>query len=275
MPRKTGQVVKDEKASGGQAVLAEPGKENSGFMAYGPYRYLPSGKYKTDFRVRVGNKSVIDPELPACEVEITTDNGQKILNSKQLFPGKSKNVAEYETITFEYTLDKPKTLEFRVKTKGIVPVWYYYSYTRFYDQKDPLLSYEIEDMWHAGRTREDVGASGITALYLVPSKDPHDIVVSGPFRLYPPGRYRVSFYIRMDKDDGNRDLDMVELMVASGYRMQIIGKKTVRSTMLSKNDYKAVSIDFTLNHSAGLEFLVRFLGEQEVWVDRVEVDRIN
>ena len=275
MPRKTGRAVEDSTASGGMAVFADPEKDSSGFMAFGPYRYLPSGRYRTDFRVKTGPGTESDTSMSAAEIQITKDNGKTILYQKQLYPVQGDVDAVYNTVSFEYVLEKPETLEFRVKTKGTVPVWFDYSYTRFQDQEDPLLSYEIEEMWHAGRTREDPAASGAAALYFVASRDPHDIVVSGPFRVFSAGKYRVSFYVRGAANGTGKDEPVLELLAASGYRTRVYARKEVSASMLDTREYRAVSLDFTLQHRAGLEFLVRFPGGRDVWVDRVEVDRID
>jgi len=111
-----GNVLKDLQAHGGQAVFVK--KRAKGYVLYGPYRRYPKGHYTVEYLIKGNN---VSPEN-ALLLDACTDYGTKIFVSRFL-KGKDFIGGKYQIFTLQFSLDRERILEFRVKNLGESDFW--------------------------------------------------------------------------------------------------------------------------------------------------------
>jgi FkbM family methyltransferase len=95
----------------------------------------------------------------------------------------------------------------------------------------------------------------------VSPKDGPGVALYGPFKFYPPRKYKVSFNICISKEDiisVNRECNVCIIDVASDGGRNTIAKKVITYTDLLKDNN--FILDFNLQRKASLEFRVHYLG---------------
>jgi len=112
-----GEVVKDNQAVDGQAVLFD-GKEENIFI-YGPYRRYPAGRYEVTFLVKTDDASCEE----AAILDVAASYGKEIIASKVLKGSDFEEEEEYLKFKLPFSLDREKILEFRVLSCGGVSLW--------------------------------------------------------------------------------------------------------------------------------------------------------
>ncbi len=252
--RETGAPVSEATASGGRVVAGRPGVAQPGFLAFGPYRVLPAGNYRATFRVRGAG----------LVLEVTTHDGQKLLAERAVAPGPAW---VEETLTFE--LDEARPVEFRVRWDGRSPVALDWVAVAFGDRPQPEYAFEVEALPHKLGERPDPEASGGWAGYADRQRSGRTDLVTGPVRLYPAGRYRLT--LRARAEDAVRGPILGLSVTEAGPGGRVLARRSVEGRELPPGRYGGVSLDFELRQPTVVEFPVGFLGGTGVFFDRLEV----
>jgi hypothetical protein len=250
--RLTGAPVAEPGASGGRVVAGRPEAAQPGFLAFGPYRLLPVGRYRATFRVR-GEGLVL---------EVTTHDGQRLLAERVATPG--PGWAE-ETLTF--ALDEARPVEFRVRWDGRAPVAMDWVAVAFADRPQPEYTFEVEALPHKLGERPDPDASGGWAGYADRNQSHRTDVVTGPARLYPAGRYRLTLRARSERVAPGPILRLSVTEPAG----RVLARRSVDAAELLPGRYGLVSLPFELRQPTVVEFPIGYLGGTGVFFDRLEV----
>lgn len=267
LPAKTGIRIEDKAASRGYATYGRAGKDKADYLTFGPYRYFPTGRYKAIFRVKASGDR---EDALIATLDVSTGKGEKILTGKKVFSKDFKGLDGYRDIILPYSIDEPSGLEFRVYFEGRGDLWVDYIYVLFDDQKDPLYLIEAEELWHTGSTVEDSSASSGYAVYVTETST-KEHVLSGPWRRFPPNRYRASFRMKIG---GERTEDeVVSLSVMTDFMRREVGSLKIKSKDFNMEGYKDFTIDFTLSKDEILEFKVFYNKRSDLWIDRIKIEK--
>jgi hypothetical protein len=252
LPRETGAVVDDPAVSGGRFVAGRPGIDRPGFLTFGPYRLLPAAAYQAVFRVRGSGLTL----------EVTVDQGRRVLAERPVEPR-----ATWDEVELPFELDRAQPVEYRVRWNGRGEAAADWVSVAFAARPQPEWGFEVEDLPHRLGERADPAASGGWAGYADPVESFRTDLVSGPARLYPAGRYRVTLFARADRETRG---PLLRLAVTEP-QGRLLAARTVDGTELRPGRYREVGLDFVLPVPMVLEFPVGYLGDAGVFFDRLAV----
>jgi hypothetical protein len=250
--RQTGTVVGASDASGGRMVAARPGVDLPGFLSFGPSRPLPAGVYAARFRTRG----------QGLRVDVATDRGRRISAERAVDPG-----PDWTDVVLPFVVERGKPYEFRAIWDGRNAAAIDWVLVVAADRPDPEWSYEVEALPHRLGERPDPQASGGWAGYADPGETLRTGVVSGPARLFPPGRYRLSVRLRAAASGRG---PLVGLAVTEPVGTTL-ATRTVPATEVPSGAYGETTLDFELSRPTVLEFPVLYLGEVGVFFDRITI----
>lgn len=252
LARETGDLVGDRDASGGRVVAARPGAARPGFLVFGPYRPLPAGRYRATFRVRGGGLAL----------DVAAEQGRRILGQRGVDAG-----AAWQDVTLHFALDRAAPVEFRVRWDGVGDAAADWVSVVFADRPEPEWTFEVEALPHKLGERPDPAASGGWAGYADPGESLHTDLVTGPARLYPAGRYRLTLRARAE---GAVEGPLLRLAVSEPAG-RVLAQRTVDARELAPGAYRDVSLDWELERPAVVEFPTGYLGKTGVFFDRLAV----
>ena len=233
-------------------VTARPGVDLPGFLTFGPYRPLPAGRYTARFRVRG----------QGLRLDVATDRGRRIIAERTV------DVApDWTNVVLPFVLERGQPVEFRAAWDGTGAAASDWVLVVAADRPDPEWTYEVEALPHRLGERADPQASGGWAGYADPGESLRTGLVSGPARLFPPGRYRLSVRLRA-ATPGRGPLIGLAVTEPAG---TVLATRTVPATEVPADVYGEAALDFDLNRPTVLEFPVLYLGDVGVFFDRVTV----
>lgn len=250
--RHTGTVVDAPGASGGRIVAARPGVDPPGFLTFGPYRPLPAGAYTARFRARG----------QGLRVDVATDRGRRIIAERAVDAG-----PEWTNVVLPFVVERGQPFEFRATWDGRSAAAIDWVLVVAADRPDPEWTYEVEALPHRLGERPDPQASGGWAGYADPGESHRTGLVSGPARLFPPGRYRLTVRLRAAAPGRG---PLVGLAVTEPVGVAL-ATRTVPATEVPSDAYGEAILDFELSRPTVLEFPILYLGDVGVFFDRVTV----
>ena len=117
LPHRLGEQA-DPAASGGSAAYADPRESLRGDLLSGPARLFPSGRYRLALRLRAAGAS----RGPLVRLSVTEPAGRtltaRVVDGAEVPPG------DYREVTLDFSLDRPRVLEFPVAFLGDVGVFF-------------------------------------------------------------------------------------------------------------------------------------------------------
>jgi hypothetical protein len=250
--RLTGAIADAPDASGGRVVVARPGVNRPGFLAFGPSRPLPAGAYTARFRVRGRG----------LRVDVAADRGRRIIAERGV-----DGQPEWTIVALPFGVERSSPLEFRAAWDGVSEAAIDWVLVVAADRPDPEWNYEVEALPHRLGERPDPQASAGWAGYADPGESHLGALVSGPARLFPPGRYGLGVRLRATAPGHG---PLVHLSVTTPSGPELAGR-TVDASEVPPGAYRDVWLEFTLDRSLVLEFPVVYLGDVGVLFDRVTV----
>jgi hypothetical protein len=118
MFRETGQVVSDEAKS--RAIHAQPGVDEPGSMAFGPYQALPTGQYTATF---ILNADRVDPSASVAYIDVATDLGKRVLAQRDIYARDFATKRGYQSFDLSFSTRDIWELEYRVYFTGQAGLW--------------------------------------------------------------------------------------------------------------------------------------------------------
>jgi hypothetical protein len=251
LSRHTGTVVEEAEASGQRVAAVGPGA-TPGFLAFGPYRVLPTGAYRATFRLRGSGLTI----------EITANEGRRVL-AQQPLPA----LGEWAAVPLRFVVDRAQPVEYRVQWSGEGEAAMDWVTVAFADRPDPEWIFEVVDLPHLLGERPDPEATGGWAGYADPQESRPIPLVSGPSRLYPAGQYRITLRARA----AGAAHGVLLVMTVTEPAGRVLASRPVDASELLAGSYWDISLDFALPRPTVVEFPVRYLGRTGIFFDRLVV----
>jgi hypothetical protein len=266
MGRNTGDTIPDETASCGLAVLATPPVSRPGWLMYGRPVIYPTGEYEAFFRLKSDRN---DLQYPIGRIEAFSTDEKRVIASADISGADFNEPHDYRTFKLPFKNEAPRKIEFRIYYPGGAELGADFAYVLCGGETDPGRAYEAEDLFHIGECVEDEDASGGHAVEVGRDEELTMPIVTGPTRLYGPGRYLVSFYLKtIQADSGAR----VRLEVVSS-RGDVLA---VREMELQRSGaYKPFSMQIDLAKPELISFRPWPSPQACIRLDRIEVAEVQ
>jgi len=262
----------------GRRVLhAAADSDIRGFLSYGPYEMYPPGEYKVYFRMRAANASGNTPVAHIDVAAYSSYNQQVLLAEQQLY-GKDFNGSGYKDFSLRFSLEKIRKLEFRTRFEGEGALWLEKIVLTCADQEifDPC--YEAEDLLgETGFPVHDKYASQGKAVRAAVVSDPPGRIVFGPFRRYPAGRYRVTYFLKSDAAEllDPAETTVADLRITTDNDATVLASRPVDFQDVSGQQYRPISLDMLLTRDNEVSFTVFFQRQVDISVDRITIDYLG
>ena len=175
----------------------------------------------------------------------------------------------YRLLPLDFGCDEPTILEFRVSREGGGALWGDFAYILFRSERDPRRSYEAEELFHIGSSVADARASGGCAVEVGKDEDPSMPAVSGPVRIYGPGRWLVRFRMRAE-EAGPGTVAAIE--AASAFGGTLARRDLSREEVSGGDAYSDCALELELDRIVPLSFHVRQFNRARLRVDRIEIE---
>jgi hypothetical protein len=246
----TGSVAEAPDASGGRLVVGRPDTAPPGFLTFGPYRPLPAGAYVATFRVRGDG----------LRLDVASHRGQRILAERTVDAG-----PDWVDATLPFVVEHARPLELRVFWDGQRDAAVDWVLVVAADRPAREWTYEVEGLPHRLGERPDPAASGGWAGFADPVESLRGNLVSGPARLFPPGRYLLAVRLRAEHA-GRGPLVRLSVTEPAG---RTLAARVVDAGEVPPGAYRDVALEFALDRPTVLEFPVAYLGDVGVLLDRI------
>jgi hypothetical protein len=260
-----GECVPDPAASSGSPRYTPAFTGAGGWLLKGHPRIYPTGGFKALFRVKSGSS---EGHEPVGRIEVYAPEKDRVVSARELAPQDFKDSDGYETFELEFKNTAPACIEFRVHATGEESLSVDFVYVVFAGEKDPGRSYEAEDLFYIGDCVEDGDASGGYAVSIGKGEYPSMPMVSGPMRLYGPGRYRARFHLMADEVEQGA---FARMEVVSGFG-EILGWRELTSVEgAEEGRYAPYDVAFEIGKPTPISFYLRHFNKAVLRLDRIEV----
>jgi hypothetical protein len=134
-------------------------------------------------------------------------------------------------------------------------------------------AFEAEQMSRTtGEVVVDGHASGGEAV-MARARDPHGMLAYGPYEFFPPGEYRVRFRLKTGGEIRGRELAVLDV---AGSATGVLASRGVgRLDSLAEDRFRDFRLAVVNPVTQALEFRVRFNGREDLWLDKITVERLD
>ncbi|MEI6632488.1 MAG: hypothetical protein WCP22_01585 [Chlamydiota bacterium] len=267
METDVGVCTHDNAAASGQSLSSTaPGA--SGVLMRGQPLLYPTG----DYTLFVNLKAGIGAGGPRAAIEVFDANGGRSLAARQVSPRDLPGTHEYRMIGLDFRCGEPTVIEFRVSREGGGALWADFAYVLFKAERDPRSAYEAEDLFHIGSAVDDREASGGRAVEVGKDEDVSMPMVSGPARLYGPGRWRVRYRLRAE---GAEPGVIARVEAVNAFGGTLAGRDVTRDELAGSAGYRECALELNLEKLAPLSFHVMQFNRARLWLDRIDMERLQ
>ena len=185
-----GYEIKDETSKSGD-VIFYPKNLSQGFVIYGPYICLPSGKYNVTYTIKIGphDKGYL------ATIDVADEKGKYIIARRDLY-GLELKENEWTNVTITFSINRIRTdVEFRLFSTGMADICLDRIILRQLSNKATeefgTRTFNYEQLIVKGEiTKEKIMFHPMSSNY-------SEIFWYGPYITLPPGSYRVSFFLKI------------------------------------------------------------------------------
>jgi len=224
---KFGSVVNDESSESGRVAFCPKGSR--GIFIYGPYVFLPSGVYNVTWVIKANKYG----EEHLGVLEVTEKFGEIRIAKRDLY-GFDIEPDEWSNITVTLEVNRAKMyVEFRIYSTGAADIYLDHIVLR-------QISGEAKNEFAAGTFNfRDLRVNGkVTSegFLLYPDEGGKTAwsFWYGPYISLPPGKYRVTFNLKVEPDPKIED-KIIRLEIAKNYGIDIIAGIDIYGKNVSEN----------------------------------------
>lgn len=268
--RQVGEVVKDS-SIGKNVFQATEGKNNPGFLVYGPYDIYSPGDYLCTFSLSAEGKD--EETLAKIEVVAVHDDGSVSVLVQQTIAGSTKDEG-YMAFPLSYSIEEETKLEFRVFFYGKGQLRVEKIKVNKVGESQSLYAIEAENM--VGNTGTVVAlpeASAGKVVEAVVGKNKRDVLAYGPNRSYAKGSYTARFFLRnigSIPPEGKMGV-VTELSVTDGQGLIKYAKQKIDVSRLNSVSFTPIDLAFDLSRADDVSFRVVFSGTGSLQLDKIEI----
>lgn len=264
-----GECVPDIASSSGAPRYTPAFSGGGGWLLRGQPRTYPTGEFRALFRVK---SAPGEADGPVGRIEACAPEEGKVISARELAPQDFEDSGGYAAFDLEFKNTEPRRVEFRVYATGAKALGVDFVCVVFAGEKDPGLSYEAEDLFHIGDCVKDGDASGGYAVSIGKKEDPSMPMVSGPLRLYGPGRYVARYYLAAEDAEPGA---FARLEVVSGFG-GVLGRREVASgDKVDGGRYAPYDVAFEVGKPTPVSFHLRHFNKAVLKLDRIEVESLG
>jgi len=235
-------IIRDE-TSKSKYVVFYPKSSGEKIFIYGPYTYLPPGTYNATFLIKIGAHE----DGYIATLDVADEFGKKQIARRDLYGLEIKS-GVWKNITLTFTVSTLKTtIEFRVFSAGEADIYVDQITIKRVSEKSEMdfgtITFNYRDLRMNGELTK-----GKIISYPKESGEYSWSIWYGPYIDLPPGRYRVSFILKVDPPPEDED-KILTLDVTKDHgentitSMKVYGKTLSKSTQLSSGWYK-ITLEF-------------------------------
>ncbi|MCX6357799.1 MAG: hypothetical protein NT045_08020 [Candidatus Aureabacteria bacterium] len=269
MKSDVGSCIQDAAASSGFSLCAGTHGEGNGLLMGGNTRIYPTGEYSVFFNLRcnapIGSK-------PVARIDVYAPEEEKVLAERTLTQRDFTHSGDYKLFELRFAIPDPTRVEFRVHylCEGVLRADF--AYVIFSGERDPCPRYEAEDLFHIGSCVEDPNSSGGYAITITKDEDINMPMVSGPDRLYPPGRYKARYYLRAGECEGGV---LARLAVSPGFGgAAIAARDCMRGEIAEGDRYAPCDISFEITRATPISCTLWHFNRAILSLDKIEIEKI-
>ncbi len=273
LPRQTGRLVEDKNASGwgllfrdqedpagpgekylaGNVALASPGRDQPGFLAYGPFKGYPPGRYTARFRLKRGAGG-----MPG-RVEVAADKGSRILAAAELGQERLPADGAWREVELEFALERVTPLEFRAWYSGQAELALNTVLVSFAGENRWQRFFPAARLWRqAGELVLDERVPGGLASLAKAGQTPPLYLMHGPRQSLDPGRYVASFRLAA-QGENPAGAELAELVVASDLGRLPLASALARGADLGP-EYRELRVPFEVERRCEVDLRVLYKG---------------
>jgi hypothetical protein len=269
MESEVGSCIPDSSASSGFSLCAGRTGEKSGLLMGGNGMIYPTGEFKAFFHLRM---DMAPGSGPVARIEIYDLDVKSTLAERLIEPADFSGPHKYQLFELKFAVLEPRRIELRVHYPGSGIVRADFAYMMFSGEEDPCRTIKAEDLFHIGNCLNDPDASSGSAVSVGKEEDPNMSVISGPDRIYGPGRYRARLSIAAREiEEGT----VAKFEVASSFGKSIALREMQRDEFVNPGKYQPCEVLFELDRPTPLSFLLWHYNRACLRLDRIEVERIK
>jgi|GEM_PF-2508817 len=274
LPSHTGQNMPDPEDSTGISRVGS-GYPIGGFLTYGPHVELPAGKYRTLFRLKGKD---FQPESQVALLEVTADQGRKLLARKALFAEDFIKPESFQEFEIGFVLEESEEVEFRTYFQGLDGELFVDNVTITVEEgllkkRSGIeeISFQSENLPHnIGRDISDpedsTGVSRVGLRHLVGG-----FLTYGPYVELPAGEYRALFRLKGKDLQPGDPIAILEIVADQG-RQLLAREKLFGEDFTGLGSFQEFEVSFILDRSDKVEFRTYFYGQHgELFVDSITV----
>lgn len=255
----------DGTASSGRSLSSlDPGASGV-LMRAGPLLY-PTGDYTLFVNLKAGAGG------PSASIGVHDASRRRLIASRRVSSRDLPGTHEYRLLALDFRCDEPTILEFRVAREGGGTLWADFAYVLFRAERDPRSAYEAEELFHIGSVVEDGAASGGRAVEAGKDEDVSMTVVSGPGRLYGPGRWRVRFRMRAEEAEPGV---LARLEAVNTFGGTLAGRDVRREELGDLTGYRDFTFEIGLEKLTPVSFRVAQFNRARLRLDRIDMERLQ
>ncbi|MFX1255339.1 MAG: hypothetical protein ACFFCZ_27300 [Promethearchaeota archaeon] len=129
--------------------------------------------------------------------------------------------------------------------------------------------------WHQGQVIEDLDAHDGKTLFFPQSTTPSGLIVWGPFASLAPGKYDVTFRLKVSQKQSNTPFAQLYAGIAQSSGWQMLTSKNIApNDFTSADEYQDFTLSFILNEfTSNVEFRIEYFGIRDLFADYIHAIR--
>jgi len=181
------EVVPDDRSLMGRVLRIPPATGPDPILFRHRGRVMPPGIYRISAWIAADPGDALPADGPWCALQVLDAVDGTVLQ-QAVFEATGEPRAGFVRIEAEFGLDHATRLAFELENRTPHPLRIDFLHLEFADTVDHFV-WQAEELFHAGRVTELEDGAGRAVL--LDDRDPTEQVIHGPYRLLPPGAYRL------------------------------------------------------------------------------------
>ncbi|MBI1871715.1 MAG: hypothetical protein HYS07_11085, partial [Chlamydiae bacterium] len=267
LKRLLGKEVLMEEASQGSSLYVDPSK-GKGEWIFGRSKAFPQGSYQAFFSIKTDVTGFHERLL---DLQIWDKSRDILLVTRPISSKDFSGEKTFKDFTLDFKLPCYSEIEPRIFYHGMGNVWVDRIAMGFQALEGSKEIFEAEELFHQGEIVSDETASGQEAVRVDKDGFERDLM-NGLNPYYSKGSYEAIFWLKLPLSREAKLHEGVATLLIRSDHEKIISKKWIAVRQFNTSwRYEPFKLNFNVDHDGPLEFVIKFEGNTELWVDNIEV----